>query len=70
VTTERAKARAKRHRKIITLLKGGSVLKAAELSAAVGVSVRSIYRSIVTLREKGHRIDGEAGVGYMLRRAA
>lgn len=36
------------------------------LAAELGVSVRSIYRDVETLREQGARIEGEAGVGYLL----
>ncbi|MGL4324823.1 MAG: helix-turn-helix transcriptional regulator [Beijerinckiaceae bacterium] len=47
----------RRHRQPVS----GSVL-AGEL----GVSLRSVYRDIDTLRGQGAPIDGEAGVGYVL----
>lgn len=40
---------------------------AATLAHSLGISVRTLYRDVVTLREQGADIDGEAGVGYMLR---
>jgi len=39
---------------------------AAQLAAQTGVSMRSIYRDIDSLRAGGARIDGERGVGYTL----
>jgi predicted DNA-binding transcriptional regulator YafY len=40
---------------------------AAALGAQLKVSERTIYRDIATLAELGAPIDGEAGVGYVLR---
>jgi predicted DNA-binding transcriptional regulator YafY len=37
------------------------------LAGAMGVSVRTIYRDIETLRVQGASVDGEPGIGYMLR---
>lgn len=37
------------------------------LAGAVGVSLRTLYRDIDTLKAQGAHIDGEAGVGYVLR---
>jgi predicted DNA-binding transcriptional regulator YafY len=48
----------RRHRRPVT---------AAELSADLGVSVRTIYRDIQVLAGLGAPIDGEAGLGYLLR---
>lgn len=39
---------------------------AARLAAETGVSLRTLYRDIATLRAGGALIDGEAGVGYTL----
>jgi predicted DNA-binding transcriptional regulator YafY len=39
----------------------------AVLAEALGVSIRTLYRDIDTLRAQGAHIDGEAGVGYVLR---
>ena len=40
---------------------------AAQLAAQLSFSVRTVYRDIQTLAELGARIDGDAGVGYVLR---
>jgi predicted DNA-binding transcriptional regulator YafY len=40
---------------------------AARLAEELQVSVRSIYRDIETLRQQGAHIEGEAGIGYLLR---
>lgn len=40
---------------------------ALDLSCELGVSQRSIYRDIETLRSLGAPIDGQAGMGYRLR---
>ena len=37
------------------------------LAEELGVSLRTLYRDIVTLQGQGARIDGEPGVGYLLR---
>jgi predicted DNA-binding transcriptional regulator YafY len=39
----------------------------AVLAEDLGVSLRTLYRDIETLRAQGAHIDGEAGVGYVLR---
>src|SRR5882724_13335942 len=39
----------------------------AALAAEVGVSLRTLYRDIETLKAEGAHIDGEAGLGYVLR---
>ena len=39
----------------------------AVLASEVGVSLRTVYRDIDTLKAQGAHIDGEAGVGYVLR---
>ena len=41
--------------------------RGADLAERLGVSLRTVYRDIETLREQGAEIDGEAGVGYRLR---
>lgn len=38
-----------------------------ELAAETGVSLRSLYRDVATLRSLGAVIDGEPGVGFQLR---
>lgn len=44
-----------------------SVIRADDLAAHFEVSVRTIYRDIAHLQASGLPIDGEAGVGYVLR---
>jgi biotin operon repressor len=39
----------------------------AILAEELGVSLRTIYRDIETLKAQGAHIDGEAGIGYVLR---
>ncbi len=39
----------------------------AALAQEVGVSLRTLYRDIASLQAQGARIEGEAGVGYVLR---
>ena len=39
----------------------------AALAAELGVSLRTLYRDIATLREQGACIEGDPGVGYLLR---
>ena len=39
----------------------------AVLADAVGISLRTLYRDIELLKAEGAHIDGEAGVGYVLR---
>ena len=41
-------------------------ITAARLAAEVGVSLRSLYRDIDSLRAAGARIEGERGYGYRL----
>ncbi|HNI81980.1 MAG TPA: YafY family protein [Rhodocyclaceae bacterium] len=38
-----------------------------DLARETGVSLRTLYRDIATLQAQGAHIDGEAGVGYVLR---
>jgi predicted DNA-binding transcriptional regulator YafY len=42
-------------------------VSAQTLADQLEVSVRSVYRDVQTLREQGASIEGEAGVGYVLR---
>ncbi|MGP7794987.1 helix-turn-helix transcriptional regulator [Sphingomonas sp. CLY1604] len=39
----------------------------AVLAADLGVSLRTVYRDIETLKAQGADIEGEAGLGYVLR---
>lgn len=38
-----------------------------DLAAELGISIRTLYRDIATLQSQGAVIEGEAGVGYVLR---
>ena len=38
-----------------------------QLAQALGISLRTLYRDIQTLKEQGATVDGEAGVGFVLR---
>ena len=37
------------------------------LATELGISLRTLYRDIATLQDQGARIEGEPGVGYVLR---
>ncbi|MGB0797861.1 MAG: helix-turn-helix transcriptional regulator [Planktomarina sp.] len=49
-----------------SLRRAGGAIRAEDLAQTHGVSMRSIYRDIETLRDMGARIDGAAGLGYTL----
>ncbi len=60
--------RADRLYRIIETLRGRrKAITAQEIAEAMEVSVRTIYRDIADLAASGVPIDGEAGVGYVLR---
>ncbi|RFB87548.1 transcriptional regulator [Rhizobium leguminosarum bv. trifolii] len=42
-------------------------VKGADLAREAGVSLRTVYRDIAALQALGASIDGESGVGYVLR---
>jgi predicted DNA-binding transcriptional regulator YafY len=42
-------------------------ISGAKLADELGVSLRTLYRDIVTLQSQGAQIDGEPGLGYVLR---
>ncbi|MBO6717418.1 MAG: HTH domain-containing protein [Rhizobiaceae bacterium] len=60
--------RADRLDEIVRQMRGGSLVTARMLGERLAVSDRTIYRDIAALQSSGVRIDGEAGVGYLLRR--
>jgi predicted DNA-binding transcriptional regulator YafY len=43
---------------------------ARDLAATLGVSLRTVYRDVADLQRSGVPIEGEAGVGYMLRKGS
>lgn len=49
---------------LIQILRDGALHTAEELAQATGVSVRTIYRDMETLRASGLPVEGERGVGY------
>jgi predicted DNA-binding transcriptional regulator YafY len=53
---------------LVQLLRDGQLHRAADLAAALGgVSPRTIWRDMATLIASGMPIEGERGVGYVLR---
>lgn len=59
--------RADRLFQIVQHLRGGRLVTARILSERLEVSERTIYRDIADLQSTGVPIDGEAGVGYLMR---
>ena len=59
--------RADRLFQIVQKLRGGRLVTARQLAEKLEVSERTIYRDIADLQSTGVPIDGEAGVGYILR---
>ena len=59
--------RADRLFQIVQYLRGGRLVTAAMLAEWLEVSERTIYRDIADLQASGVPIDGEAGVGYLMR---
>ena len=59
--------RADRLFQIVQYLRGGRLVTAAALAERLEVSERTIYRDIADLQSTGVPIDGEAGVGYIMR---
>ena len=56
---------------IVHALRGRrSALPARSLAQTLGVSLRTVYRDVADLQVSGIPIEGEAGVGYMLRKGA
>lgn len=59
--------RADRLFQIVQFLRGGRLTTAAKLAETLEVSERTIYRDISDLIGSGVPIEGEAGVGYVMR---
>jgi predicted DNA-binding transcriptional regulator YafY len=59
--------RADRLFQIVQHLRGGRLVTARTLSERLEVSERTIYRDVADLMSSGVPIDGEAGVGYIMR---
>jgi predicted DNA-binding transcriptional regulator YafY len=60
--------RADRLFRIVQMLRAGRLKTAAALAERLQVSERTIYRDVRDLQLAGQPIEGEAGVGYTLRR--
>jgi predicted DNA-binding transcriptional regulator YafY len=59
--------RSERLAEIVEIVRDGRLHLARDIARALEVSVRTIYRDIDTLVASGIPIDGERGVGYLLR---
>jgi len=59
--------RADRLFQIVQYLRGGRLLTAAALAERLEVTKRTIYRDVADLIGSGVPIEGEAGVGYIMR---
>ena len=59
--------RAERLAEIVEIVRDGRLHRAAEIAAALGVSERTVYRDMDALAASGVPIEGERGVGYILR---
>jgi predicted DNA-binding transcriptional regulator YafY len=59
--------RADRLFQIVQLMRGGRLVTARKLAEKLEISDRTVYRDIRDLQASGVPIDGEAGVGYVLR---
>jgi predicted DNA-binding transcriptional regulator YafY len=60
--------RADRLFRLVQLLRQGRVVTAAKLAEKLQVSPRTVYRDVQDLQLSGTPIEGEAGIGYTLRR--
>ncbi|MDZ4309249.1 MAG: YafY family protein [Cypionkella sp.] len=52
---------------LIQILRDGRLHRASDISTRLGVSVRTIWRDMDTLMASGLPVEGERGVGYILR---
>lgn len=59
--------RADRLIELIGHLRQGKLVTADELARRVEVAARTVYRDIASLQAQGFPIEGQAGVGYILR---
>jgi predicted DNA-binding transcriptional regulator YafY len=59
--------RADRLFEIIQLLRGGRLRTAGELAGVLEVSTRTIWRDVADLQAQGVPVEGERGVGYLLK---
>lgn len=61
--------RNERLEKLLLLLRDGKLMRARDLAGRLGVSERTIWRDMAMLAQYGVPVEGERGVGYILRRA-
>ena len=54
---------------ILRILRDGQLHRAQDVADRLGVSLRTIYRDMDTLAASGIPVEGERGVGYILREA-
>jgi len=59
--------RSERLTEIVEIIRDGRLHLARDIAAALEVSERTIYRDIATLAASGVPVEGERGVGYLLR---
>ncbi|WP_375395787.1 helix-turn-helix transcriptional regulator [uncultured Sphingomonas sp.] len=59
--------RAERLFRLVQELRARGICRAADVAAHLEVSLRTVYRDIAHLQASGLPIEGEAGVGYILR---
>jgi predicted DNA-binding transcriptional regulator YafY len=59
--------RAERLFRLVRELRSRTISRAEDLAATFEISVRTVYRDIAHLQASGLPIEGEAGVGYILR---
>jgi predicted DNA-binding transcriptional regulator YafY len=52
---------------LIQILRDGRLHRASELAERLEVSVRTVWRDMATLMASGMPVEGERGVGYILR---
>ncbi|WP_126976010.1 helix-turn-helix transcriptional regulator [Frigidibacter oleivorans] len=52
---------------LVRLMRDGRLHTAAELAARLGVSPRTIWRDMAMLAATGMPVEGERGLGYILR---
>lgn len=52
---------------LIQILRDGRLHRAGEMAEKLGVSTRTIWRDMATLMASGMPVEGERGVGYILR---
>lgn len=61
-------SRSERLLALLQLLRGHRyAITGTELASRLGISLRTLYRDIATLQAQGAHIEGEPGIGYVLR---